>query len=471
MKTTQVVLVVAILALLLGYIAVSGGGQTTPRSEVENDRPAANEKAVQHEGSKAVSPVDPDDPFATDLPKKQQPEYCNQGNIRGWRPGKCAEDQMWLLPWMAKRQGAEWTMVDVGANKGYVIAEWLETLVEQTPFSPHNLGIGIFTNYSSQVKYNVFMGLCGGCCECVGKPTQVPSSHRASKVKVFGFEPSVANHKWLDTFFFDKNVVEITHAAVSSTPSKAYFPNNEFGVETGKVLSAPAPGYVPVNVVTLDTHLKGVDFIHVLSTDAEGFDQEVAKGAEGFLKNGRVGVYQFEMYKDMDYKPVFDQLEDWGYVCWFATSSRKIRITSKKQKEVMKKWVRMMMRKFGITKNEALHPLVPKLVRITGCWEQAYRDYHGWVNGLCHNKKVPELNAIFDTLSRDMWRGSGGNCEGKTTQQTMVDAFVKRFVHPAGLQIAGKSNITFPPADQMQSGAAAKALPPITPAPDAGGEE
>jgi hypothetical protein len=144
------------------------------------------------------------------------------------------------------------------------------------------------------------------------------------------------------------------------------------------------------------------------------------------------------MYKEMDYKPVFDQLEQWGYRCWFSATSRKIRIRSKEQKEIMKKVVRTCMRRMHITKSDCLHPSVPKVVRITNCWEKEYNSYHGWVNGLCHNTKVPALNQIFGNLSQEMWRGAGGNCDGKVTQRSVVDNFVKTFVSSKGVDIVGK---------------------------------
>ena len=304
---------------------------------------------------------------------------CFSGRRRSWRPGKCADDNAWLVPWMTKRPNSNWTLIDVGANKGYVIAGWLETLLgrDRTRFTPHNLGVSIYSN--NNITSNI-VSMCGGCQECVEPPAHVAADHRASSVKVYAFEPSIANFKWLSFFFDDPSVVNLTNAAVSFSPGTAYFPNDVLGKETGKVVSTPQDGFVPVKIVSLDAYLgRQLPFIDVLSTDAEGFDQDVAKGARGFIAAGRVGVYQFEMYRQEDYKSIFEQLFEWGYVCYYFTEMR------------------------GTTAKAS----VPWLIRISQCWHDEYQRYIGWVNGLCYNRRVPHLKDIFEGLELKRHRNTG----------------------------------------------------------------
>lgn len=320
---------------------------------------------------------------------------CYKGPAKAWRPGKCADDNAWLVPWMSSRPGTNWTVVDVGANKGYVIAGWLETLLgaNGTPFTPHNLGVSIFLNNNITEGY---INMCGGCTECLDPPAQMAEKNRAASVKVYAFEPSIANYKWLRFFFNDTSVVNITNAAVSHTPGTAYFPDGVLGKETGKVSVVPADGFVPVQILSLDAYIGHLPFLDILSTDAEGFDQDVAKGAKSFIRNGRVGVYQFEMYRAEDYKTIFENLHEWGYVCYYFTEVRK-----------------------GFS--------APWLIRISGCWQSYFQKLIGWVNGLCYNTRVPELKPIFERLERRIHRSSGPS---RVAARRGVLAFVDRYVKP-----------------------------------------
>ena len=324
---------------------------------------------------------------------------CNAGSLRNWRPGKCSDDKSWLVPWMKSRPAGSWRMVDVGANKGYVIAEWLEILLGEgrTVFTPHNLGVQIYSRHRNE---GGFMSKCGGCCECVGGTTRATAEERASSVQVWAFEPGVANYRWLRSFFMNASLVNVTNAAVSYAPGTAYFPDTLLGVETGKVKEQPAEGYVPVQIVSLDSFFPAeVDFLDVLSTDAEGFDQDVAKGATRFIAQGRVGVYQFEMYRAEDYKSIFRSLEFSGFACYFFTEAR------------------------GRARAAAF-------VRIThGCWNDVYANWTGWVNGLCYNTRIEVLGVIFDRLEKTMKTGGSGNCPSRVKQRKLVTDFVEKFVN------------------------------------------
>jgi hypothetical protein len=236
----------------------------------------------------------------------------------------------------------------------------------------------------------------------------MPIKAKASKVKVYGYEPSVANFKWLSSFFTDRELVTIRHAAAGANTSRVYFPDQPIGVEIGKVSLVPKRGFVPVDIITLNEDLSHLDWIDVLSTDAEGYDQEIAKGATKFLEQGKVGVYQFEMYKPDDYQGIFSRLKSWGYDCYFSTASRRDRSHPPK-----KPFFR-----------------VPMLVRITDCWEEEYQGYIGWVNGLCHNTKLPELQKIFSYLAHRTHKGGSGNCDGKAWQRRKTRKFIEQYVMP-----------------------------------------
>ena len=337
---------------------------------------------------------------------------CNAGDRARWRPGKCSFDASWLEPWTRFRPGGNWTIVDVGANKGYVIAGWLDVLQHKSQFSPHHLGMLLFNRTMSGASASDggwTPSHCGGCCECLDRPPNMPRANKAHSVKVYGFEPSINNYRWLSSFFTDRATITIRNAAASDAPGRAYFPDQAFGIETGKVVSEPQAGYLPVDIVALDDELGHIPFLDILSTDAEGFDQQVAKGAEKFLKEGRVGVYQFEMYKSHDYKEIFERLGRWGYACYFSTASRRDRCHKPPKKPMFK---------------------VPMIVRITDCWEDDYNGYVGWVNGLCHNTRIEPLNKIFEYLANKRHKGGNGNCAPRASGRSYTRRFVEEFVVP-----------------------------------------
>jgi FkbM family methyltransferase len=333
---------------------------------------------------------------------------CNAGDRARWRPGKCAFDNLWLEPWTRHRPHGNWTLVDVGANKGYVIAGWLDVLQQRSQFSPHHLGMYLFNRTMTNLESGWLPSHCGGCCECLDRPPAMPPANKAHSVKVYGFEPGVANYKWLSSFFTDRNLVTIRNAAAGEKSSRVYFPDVPLGVEIGKVSETPKKGFVPVDIITLDEELEHVEFLDVLSTDAEGFDQAVARGARKFLEQGRVGVYQFEMYAPDNYRALFEKLKTWGYDCYFSTASRR-----DKSHPPKKPFFR-----------------VPTLVRITDCWEDEYQGYIGWVNGLCHNTRIETLNKIFSYLAHKSHKGGSGNCDGKTHQRRKVRKFIEDYVVP-----------------------------------------
>lgn len=414
LTVSGVVFGIVAIALWSGVLVVEVdfGGHST-QSGAGASRGVVTAEPAGHGG--AVVPGDPE-PAAPSTKSATPPgptpptnPKCNAGDKHKWRPGKCAFDSSWLEPWTRYRPGGNWTLVDVGANKGYVIAGWLDVLQQDSKFSPHHLGIRLFNRTLTGVglEDGFLPSHCGGCCECLDRPPGMASKNKASRIKVYGFEPGPANYRWLSSFFTDKELVTVRNAAAGAASSRVYFPANlPLGTEIGKVSSKPQDGFVPIDIVTLDEELEHVQWIDVLSTDAEGFDQEIAKGAKRFLEAGNVGVYQFEMYRPDDYKAVFARLQQWGYDCYFSTASRRDKSHPPK-KPFFK---------------------VPMLVRITDCWEDEYQGYVGWVNGLCHNTRVEALNKIFAYLARKHHKGGSGNCDGKMIQKRKVRDFLRKYV-------------------------------------------
>lgn len=325
---------------------------------------------------------------------------CNPLHKRRWRPGKCSDDAPWLIPWMRTRPHTDWVIADVGANKGYVIARYLEMLQQDLSVSVHNLTLGLFL-------YNRPPGdraeLCGACGECADPRGEIDPSITARSVRIYGFEPSLPTYHWLKFFFRHvPTMVNITNAAVSNIgEGTVYFPDaTTLGGELGSVRTEPAEGYRRVPVTTLDHALRHERFLDILTTDAEGLDQQVAAGAHKFLSEGRVGVYQFEMQGPGDFEKIFENLYEWGYLCYFTTESRSI----KRRK-------------------------VPFLIRISGCWRSDFLRMRGWVNALCYNTRMPELERIFTKLESFNHTYGG---PARWERHRFVSEFVRHYVKPLG---------------------------------------
>lgn len=74
-------------------------------------------------------------------------------------------------------------------------------------------------------------------------------------------------------------------------------------------------------VLTLDSfaHEHGIDFVHILKSDTQGYDLEVFQGAQGLMKNNRVALVYFEsifvrMYEGQPpFYEVFHHLVESGF--------------------------------------------------------------------------------------------------------------------------------------------------------------
>lgn len=70
----------------------------------------------------------------------------------------------------------------------------------------------------------------------------------------------------------------------------SFLPPGEFS--WGKVVK-----YTDVRVVSLDSFARdhNIDFVHVVKSDAQGFDFEVLKGASDLMDENRIALVYFEL--------------------------------------------------------------------------------------------------------------------------------------------------------------------------------
>ena len=208
-------------------------------------------------------------------------------------------------------------LVDVGANKGYVVAEMLAIFAPALGVAPPALGAAIA---ASGAAFNEVTG-CGICDDCKHTPPPSSAAHCAAqaRVVVHAFEPVPDNVDMLNLRLGPllraapgagaaaaaaaAAVSLHVHAAAvvedaAATPS-VVVSNCRGGGEGCGVLGAGAAegaDAVRVPAVSLDAWAAGagVASIDLLFIDAEGADPLVLRGAAALLGAGRVRALVFE---------------------------------------------------------------------------------------------------------------------------------------------------------------------------------
>lgn len=439
-RIVVIVATVSCVALLLASMFLQPSVSPTTSLPPASDAPDRKDNDKQHTPSDAKVHSS----LSLELDKTDVAGECYRGEKQWWRPARCPSDEWWLEPWVKLRPKAKWTMVAVGANKGYGLTSWMEHLAgtSRTPYNGRRLGIQLFNS----TKQFGTMSHCGGCCECVEAPIVVDTQHAADHVKVIAFEPGPATVRHLRTFFDDTGIFDIRWKAVSAASGRAFFPDVPLGKETGHLVSDNSSegkahlaagnskfNLTGVDVVALDEELETlyrhfpddrrakhsadkenhvaaaaggeayVSGVDVLQTDVEGFDQDVARGAKKLLSSGKVGVYIFEMNRVENYTAIFGWLnEAAGFECYFGTERRFI----------SGRWQHL-----------------PPFVRITGrCWKPEYEGYSGWINAVCvHRERAKELLPVFGSLTR-LRRKMMMACAGRKRQQKVVGRFLSKYL-------------------------------------------
>jgi FkbM family methyltransferase len=198
--------------------------------------------------------------------------------------------------------GRDSVIVNVGANKGYVVAEVLSIFAPQVCIGPVRLGKAIA---QSGLAFNAVTG-CGICNDCAADPA--PSSAEScagppARVDIHAFEPVPDNVLMMRTLLapmlegaeavsFTIHAVAVVRdaAAVTTVP----FSNCRGGGEGCSIQSAAGEGTVNVPTASLDLwaqrELGASTTIDLLFIDAEGFDPDVLRGADTLLRAGRVRI-------------------------------------------------------------------------------------------------------------------------------------------------------------------------------------
>ena len=284
--------------------------------------------------------------------------------------------------------GRDALVVNVGANKGYLIAELVAIFAPRATVGPKRLGLAI----QESGLMESFQSLCGVCWDCMSDPapsSAVSCAGRAAHLTVHAFEPLPANVHLLRTVLEPMlaeaavDVVSFTlHAAAvvrdaAAVPS-VHFPDCATGIENCFIQKESSGKTVNVPTASLDLwarrELGRAGVIDLLFIDAEGFDPDVIRGADELLRAGRVRILQFEnhainLWRDESLEAMVDSLNERGYSCFLI----------------------------GARASTTL---------LTACFEPALMNRKVWSNVLCIRRSERETLAAFLALTKLKW-GAG----------------------------------------------------------------
>ena len=203
--------------------------------------------------------------------------------------------------------GRDALIVNVGANKGYVVAEVLAIFAPYAHVGPLRLGEAIAR---SGLQFNEKTG-CGICDDCRSNPAASSAAScpgLPARVVVHAFEPVPDNvniiRTQLEPMLAHVEDVSFTLHAVAvvrdaTTVASVPFSNCRGGGEGCSIQSAANADTVDVPTASLDLWARrelNAAVIDLLLIDAEGFDPEVMRGADMLLRSGRVRILQFEYH-------------------------------------------------------------------------------------------------------------------------------------------------------------------------------
>jgi len=142
----------------------------------------------------------------------------------------------------------------------------------------------------------------------------------AGHVHVYAFEPASGTRTMLASRFSGNAAVDIQPFALSDAPRDAIFYSLGAGAGTNSLSSSSGPHTEPARVTTIDAFLEqsGIGTVLMAKIDTEGFDLLVMKGAQRALREGRIGIIQFEynsrwLLNHACLRDVFDLIADTPY--------------------------------------------------------------------------------------------------------------------------------------------------------------
>lgn len=270
-------------------------------------------------------------------------------------------------------------VVNVGANKGYVISEIAAIFAPQANVNPKRLGSAI---HNFGLSLNNYSG-CGVCNDCRSEPDASSASKCLGKpahIAIHAFEPVPATVLLLRTALVPllaeaPDISFTLHAAAvvrSAEITKSVpFEDCRHGDEVCSIKLVAGTKTVQVPTASLDlwasNELGNGVVIDLLLIDAEGYDPDVIRGAHSLLNSGRVRILQFEynsgnLWETETLESTVSALDWHGYSCFLI----------------------------GRASNAVL---------LTGCFEPHSMEKKAWSNVLCVRRSENATIAALISLT------------------------------------------------------------------------
>lgn len=327
---------------------------------------------------------------------KKQEDRLKSRNHEWWSHSACT-DQLWierLIPngLLKSNDDSPYLVLDVGCNKGYTSADFLDALSPGAGMNPDSLVTAIRSiEKEDNVKYDRDCGVCNDCKKELNKDR---SSVR--EVDIHCFEPSPATYGML-TRVQEKLKVEenskqsarwhVHNLGLHETSGNMAWHkacNTAVGDELCTIVPDGTPESISVGVVTVDDflekNLKGAQpVVHVLKIDAEGIDPAVLKGAERTLREQRAIFVVFE------FNPQLSEKGDHPHGMWGRGG--------KPHKDLLEvtNWLdELSYDCFLDSKVDGPKNVnAPPLYMITGGCLSKEPDVRGWANVVCASRAYP----------------------------------------------------------------------------------
>mmetsp|Transcript_11164 Transcript_11164/g.18413 ORF Transcript_11164/g.18413 Transcript_11164/m.18413 type:complete len:568 (+) Transcript_11164:143-1846(+) len=306
----------------------------------------------------------------------------------------------------SQQQPPPFVVLDIGCNKGYTSADFLDALSPGTNMNPHTLVTAIRTIAKED---NTKFDRDGGVCNDSKKALNVDRT-TVRDVEVHCFEPSPATYGMLIRAH-EKLMPKETNS--NGSGGAKWFIHNKglhkvngemkwhsacahaVGDELCTIVEEGTADAITVPVVTVDTFLQEtypssseLPLVHMLKIDAEGLDPAVLEGSMNVLTSNRAIMVMFEFNPGLSEKgdhphgmwgrkgnphvtliEVTNWLDGIGYDCYLDTHLPE---ESEKKKGVLD---------------------APGLYRITGDCLSKEPNVRGWANVVCASRKYGNVAA------------------------------------------------------------------------------
>jgi len=387
--------------------------------------PAAASPPSQLRGTASSSSTSP---TSSSLSSSQLAQLCDAAQAEAQAQhlrasdSSCPTGEWWPQLKVSGLSCRDLLLVNIGANKGYKLAAWVDLLRPELHVSPRTLYAALTAD--STRKFEDMGGTCydyldasapalaSSQCETSGSSSsgssgssgraaageelqgRQPEAQAGHRVHLHAFEPLPGNvdvlREGMESLLASAGPgisLQVHAAAMVGNPALTeigFGPcaagNERCGVDSG-VGSTGGPGDGElargqvVAATTVDAWLaqepslsgqraQGAPLtVDVLAIDAEGHDPEVLKGAEGLLSRGGARILEFEYHHLREWgvtslQSVLQRLDAWGYDCFLL--QRKGRV-----------------------------------LRLTGCWHSSY-EFKAWSNVMCVHRREAGMVAVMN---------------------------------------------------------------------------